>query len=1210
MAARQPEAPLTDQQALDGAMQMPSAEVDARIAKMAAGEAVDKFDNAALLRRRVELGNALDDAIASGDSVAQQSVGQELAKWVEADTIGGATQGRGLQSRKMMADRDNSLAGRVIDAIDAKGGEALNPEEMKDVQAAHQAFEAANAELAGLGALASEKRAGIAVDAMEREVQNSKQRRKRREHYHAQVERQYEVANRWGVDPKQVRQLAEERADATREAARAYNSALSAASLRFMTRGKIEALRNQNKDPATQPGLDVKAVDIANDPDLAVLGLRGEGKNHVADLIALIAKGRANEPAWHDPKVLEAAAKSLSTEKQARGEYGDAWTPPEAPVEAAKSKGVRKRAATPSRAERFDSWWQNTVDSAKARLKDIKFTSGLDPQMAADLAIVGADYIKRGARQAAVWAKKMAADFGEAIRPHLKAVWNASHDRLRTAEADFKKGSPEEQVEKASKTIAQRVAKKGVISAKAVHALARAVIDSGVHGRDPVAAAVHQILQGIQPDITIRETHDLISTRGDVRLPRQDPTSRELTDIKRQLALIENIAGLRETPAEEPLGRGFKRQEPSDAETLLREAFNREKKLHPEIFAQSENQLQGALQSAEKSILRRIADAEREIGQRSAGASLRQRLAELRKLPANEQRGALITELERHIQNLEEILTRKRPVSLSSPKLEAGRAKLATLRSHVEELRQHDPQFQADEYQRWLTMRKRQLTTRLDEIESRTAEMAATGLLFPKKPPRQRDLDKEGLTLRVAVEDANAKQAVVKERIRRKNLEWGPWLWEGLGELTALLPRTLMLGLEMSPVNLQGAIYNTSHPIMAFRNILGALGSVIDKRIALAKHERLSERLNWQNGEYARGKLDITEATGPLSKIEEMYQSAIIRWLASSKAEMLLPLRLLAKAYMATERGVRTFSNTMRADLFDVQKADTLAIRQFFTDYGITKERPWTEQNAKDVARTSNIFSGRGTDINFGERSGWWWLAPRWVWSRFQVEYILPLQLVTPKFIGRWNADAAMRLAYVKLGIQSLAGMATVMGLRYLAYSWMAGDDEDKQPTIEWDPRSGDFLTQKTGNTRIESIGGLRSSATLVARILSGTTKTAKGEIRNIRATAENPVPFGKDDAADVVFKWVRYKLGPAPSGILDLFSGSNAVGDIVTPTDIVVTRLTPLTYRDMYEAEKELGMKQGTAASLEAFFGSRVSTYEPKQPKQKSKGLKIGKIR
>jgi len=275
----------------------------------------------------------------------------------------------------------------------------------------------------------------------------------------------------------------------------------------------------------------------------------------------------------------------------------------------------------------------------------------------------------------------------------------------------------------------------------------------------------------------------------------------------------------------------------------------------------------------------------------------------------------------------------------------------------------------------------------------------------------------------------------------------------------------------------------------------------------------------------------------------------------------------------------------MKADLYDIQKRDTLATREFFGD-----STTWTDNDIKQAGRTSNIFSGRGTGLKGG--SPWLdfvFLARRWAWSRIQADFVIPFQLMTPKRIGQWNADRGMRVAMAKLYIQTLMGHATKLAIGYWVYSLLAGDDEEKKPTIEWDLRSSDAWVTKIGETRLKDEGGLMPVIVLAARIATSATKTSKGEIKSIYG---KDVGYGAKTAADFAINFGRYKLGTGPSAFLEWISGKDAVGNLVSKTDIVTSRITPLTHREIIAAEAELGVAQGTMAALEAVFGVSVSTY------------------
>ena len=119
----------------------------------------------------------------------------------------------------------------------------------------------------------------------------------------------------------------------------------------------------------------------------------------------------------------------------------------------------------------------------------------------------------------------------------------------------------------------------------------------------------------------------------------------------------------------------------------------------------------------------------------------------------------------------------------------------------------------------------------------------------------------------------------------------------------------------------------------------------------------------------------------------------------------------------------------------------------------------------------------------------------------------------------------------------------------------------------------------------------------LAARIATGEVKTSSGEIKSIYG---EDVQYGGKAVDDFVIDFARYKLGTGPSAALELMSGRDSVGKVIAkkddplavPKHIVTSRITPLTWREIAAAEKELGVANGTLASLESFFGVSVSTH------------------
>ncbi len=526
---------------------------------------------------------------------------------------------------------------------------------------------------------------------------------------------------------------------------------------------------------------------------------------------------------------------------------------------------------------------------------------------------------------------------------------------------------------------------------------------------------------------------------------------------------------------------------------------------------------------------------------------------------------------------------------LTSERKEELMAELRSLRQLRKVALEANPVYQAtEELKYWQRYRKAQ-ERRLAFWQRRLEEAKAGRIPVPLK--KRTITEKAILEKNMEIEEVQYDAMIAIEKAKRATWNTGQWIGQGILEATSLIPKTLMLGLEMSFVLRQGFFYTYSQPMKAFYALMEAIPAVFSQRLALESADGLKSRPNAK--EYELAKVDFTQVTGPQAKLEELYQSAIIRWLENTETKLLLPLRTWAKLYAMAERGNRTFSNIMKADMYDIQKRDTLAAREFFK-----VNTGWTEDDIKETGRIANIFSGRGTGLKGGNPwLDWLFLARRWTWSRIQADFIVPFQLVTPQWIGQWNADRGMRVALAKLYIQAMVGHTAKMAVAYVAYRLLAGDDEEEMPTFEFDLRSSDALAMKIGETRFKDEGGLMPAIVLASRILTGKMKTSEGEIKSIYG---DDVQYGGKTAADFIINYGRYKLGTAPSAILEWASGRDAVGNVIADKDdptaiyrnIVGSRITPLTYREIYAAESELGLKRGTLAALEAFFGVSVSTH------------------
>ena len=409
--------------------------------------------------------------------------------------------------------------------------------------------------------------------------------------------------------------------------------------------------------------------------------------------------------------------------------------------------------------------------------------------------------------------------------------------------------------------------------------------------------------------------------------------------------------------------------------------------------------------------------------------------------------------------------------------------------------------------------------------------------------------------------------AEIEEEKRSRRGKAGKLL--GFGGDLLDLSVAIQTGYEMSAVLRQGLMYSTGFPVQAARALRNSVLAAFSRRADFALHDDLMSRPN--HLDYMTGGMETTADSGPLSSREELIRSRLASALIKTEHWALSPARWAAEGLLASERAFRSFGNTMRADLFDYQKSIVEANRP----------GTWSEDDAKVIANSANVFSGRAP-LKHSVALGRVFWAPRWVWSRALLLVGQPM----------WKGDRATRLAVGKVYVRAALGMATFQIIKHVIYSLMAGDDEDKKPKYEINPISSDFGKTRLGETRLDSGAGLNQLITFAARLASGRTKKATGEIVPIRG---DDVPFGGMDARDIIHNLVDSKLATLPAMVIDFAVGENIVGEKATIGKVAVEKLSPMTWRDIWDAEKELGIPQGTVAAIEAFFGTSVSTYGPR---------------
>lgn len=1299
MPGRVPEPEYTDQQAVNDALTKTPAEVDAAISRIGSGRGEGKLDNAMMLRRVVELGTSLEAANTRGDKVGAQNIVTELAKVVEADTIGGTKAGRELQSRKMVADSDMSLIAMTVRRIKANGGLPLTSDEIAQVQelankykAEKEALEARLDEEASARLAAEEKIAE--AEAKEKASARRKRAAAKAERLKAERRRElYDAAEQAGVGAKALQARAMEILDSDPKVQhdREYNQAFSeierATGLTPLVIRSLENRRTKERtgedvgtpkpvDINEYKGLDTKAPILHREypqffkspPPSEEGGAAQDTGTSVAELIDGLKAGRKQIPDWRD--YIEEAARSLNLEAgywEAGGEVvgperapdrGDAWEPPVEEAEGAPAAGkkptrksARQRAAAADKRQaaltRLKAAWQamGTVGA----VYDPQAEAAKQAELLSAAVDVGRAYLEEGVTRLSEFLAEARASIAgdwDQIRPHLIAAWN----QLRASGE-----APSPMVDTTDRAELGRIA-------RAMH---REFIEAGVPDRESRVDAVWAELQLSDPNITRRETMDAMSGYGDFKELAKDEVSIEARKDRgqlQQLAKLQDlnraIAKIREWRAQGmadaqiakelvdrgllPKKSGIERRKVDDIERALLKDVNALKKQLPVQPVPSDQQLATAFSTAQTTIRNRIADLKealrlgREIptgtkpayspDQQAKIDAMKQELAEwtekYRKLfPTKTQRakmdraaekealaqwegeggqGSVKTTQQRVLEaakvldgiakRMQEELDqlkadgwKKKPKApaLSSPMLEAKRAKIDAIKAQRSELLKLDPAKQADDVARADAAYTRALTTRLAKNLERLATMKETGVIPPKKPVRK--LSPEQLAIKKRMADLAKEDALEVERIRWNNLT--------KMEKAYRIPGTVFKGLksmwgsfDLSFIGRQGLSLALAHPIKAVKAQRRSAGAFMSEDKAFEIQEEIRNRKNALNGVYQRMKLELTGLDEAAIAREEEYA---VHWPEK--------IPVWGRGIRASGRAFVAQGNQQRADVADAMLASLL--RKDPTEA--------TDAELEIIGHYINAASWRG-DVTGWEQAAvkmnnFFW-TPRGYVGQFQ--HLLGTAYWLKR---RGESTARVRRVILKEYARELAGRAVFYGtaIAFLTAAMGPPSDDEDGWSISLNPYSADFGKVRLGRRRIDVMGGLAQPTRFLFRettnLINGFRKLAGAEI-----STESQKEMEK--WWSTAGRFLLSKVAPTGSLLGGIATGETYEGDDLTAGRLAADIITPLSFREIYESMKDMGVPAGTALAVIAIFGFGGMTY--KEKKKPVRGRKLRTLR
>jgi len=743
------------------------------------------------------------------------------------------------------------------------------------------------------------------------------------------------------------------------------------------------------------------------------------------------------------------------------------------------------------------------------------------------------------------------------------------------------------------------------------------VVQSGVTDTQQALDEVHAELQTIRPNITREESGKAASGYGQFKPLNKDAVSltrrrirgelqqhSKIDDLERAIAEAQRLRAEGKSEAEIaeaikeflPKKTGVERRTPEQAERELISQVEDLKKEIPVSTEGTERQLKTRLATAKTAVLNQIenleagrpgrkprtpgpTDAELEA-HRKRRDKLQAAYDEMnprdrKKRTPEQETKATLRGLDRAIEDLEGDLGRGyvgrpgKPVSRTSPEIDAKRKKLARLKELREEIRELDPEFQKDEYARRLAARKQMLKRKLAAYEDRWARKD-----FAKKPVRRSPEDEETLRLRHQISEANKRQRAAEDRIARAN--------RLMREKIAVVPldvsrtiKSVWSSVDASFLLRQGVLVAAGHPIRAVQQQGRSLRAALSDKEFFALQEGIAARDNARSGLYGRAKLELLDISGPLVSRSEEYQSTFVQ-----------KIPYIGGAIKASERAFVAQGNQMRADLFDSMIA-TMAM-----DPGNV-----SDAEAKAIANYVNIATWRGNVAGFEQTAAqlgaviW---TPRGVVSRFQ--YLFAQPLLWPAFRGRLSGRAAKVIAW-EYG-RTLAGMSIFYGTSaamLLAAFGTPGDNEERDKwNITFNPYSPDFGKVRIGRTRIDPMGGLSQVTRLTTR---ESTNAVNALYQLFGGRPSKQAKADMKDTLSIAGRFLHQKFAPAASMVTEIMTSEDYDREQVTLGGVAAKAVRPIIFEDVYTSIKEHGVPEGMALTVLAIFGMGLTYHEPERP-------------
>jgi len=838
------------------------------------------------------------------------------------------------------------------------------------------------------------------------------------------------------------------------------------------------------------------------------------------------------------------------------------------------------------------------------RAKFSRMTALIDPGLYAEALKVGVYHIEAGSRNLKRFTKKMVADIGEKVRPHLRKLWMDANKALvgQTRESALK------EIKESGKTFDE-------IPVRHVKALVRGFVVEGVGtgkgGRGRVAEAVHKELVKIYPDIKVVDVKKLITDYGKVTPVTDDEISQEMTrirgELREELKLRDLLAG------RESLNTGQARQKAGSEERELKRQVGDERR---------KGGFPSALKSVKTRMRNELKDKNKEIQQRkrlksSEGKTKLEYDAETKALAAelavvrktwNELFGGgkrKLTEAQRqkiaetYLKRTNDII-RKRIAegNLFPEKVKPDQPKsenLTALRAENEKLNAELKALQ-DVARPPKTREQRVNATRIKNLERSERELLAQEQ-DPNLAPKAKLPTVEPSP---AVLAARASREVVRQRVHKAiaekrwdELHWARKILAVAWNETSDIPKAVKSSIDQSYAGRQGILQLLAgrykvvgRAFMAGAKAMGSsakpgaglAGRIFDRESPQQVAQELKlKRQPLYNESVRDGKIDYVDTTGTdRSRQSEQYRGKIAKHIPGIGA---------------SGRQFDTQGNWSKLGWFQ-------SLAGAFGNKAIP-----TKAESAIYGSMINIGTGRGqtnnrTLIKIMDGFGPLAWAPRLALSKFQMMYAQPLWTGIATKGGRKGTMRARGVVAFEM-VRTLGGYAAVIYLAHKAgaETMFTPDSPTADPTSS---KFGKIIVKGEGDEpdKVYDIGGgFFQAAVYASRFISGRYTRSDGEIEDITGKGEG---FRGRTRGALTLRYGRSKASPWAGAITTWLVGSDFNYDEPTMEGYIDNLITPLAPGDMYQAFLNMGYPEAAATSMVAWFGIGVALYDQKDRKAK----------